>query len=273
MSIYIIMINYMDTMGLSVQTPIDTFEHPGSGSIIDVVSTMHVGSVGYYNKLHDHLSQRLREGFFVVTEGIRESTSDEVAQLGPLGRLKHRAMARPSLNGVGLLELIYEESRFDVQHGLEDLLAEGAPEGKMINADMSMAEVAQHENVFALFAGSLDRYVRLEKFRRQHRKDPGNFDRVVYEAVREQTKEAEARQPSQGKRLRRSVTVDRRNQGVIDAVDNLLEADPASCVALVWGYGHRPGLVAAIQDRGYKNTGHKFLTVAFKPPAFNWVAG
>ncbi|MGZ6005465.1 MAG: hypothetical protein ACXWLH_04935 [Candidatus Saccharimonadales bacterium] len=261
------MVDVSDAHNVSVYTPIEEFVHPDSGSVVEVVSTIHVGSPLYYYDLQRHLQLRAEEGFLIGQEAIKAPTIAELRQ-ATAAELDKYELFKTVAKYSGKAALGVERSdSFTYQYELYTRLEEDPLIPNIINTDVSMIEIARNARYIDLTQSVLSAYGFWWKMERAFKKGPEAYDQAIYDVIVKNIKEDKAKQmdpPNKGDKL----MVHDRNEAVLGGVDTLLDEDPATKIALVWGFGHRHGLVEGIEQRGYRPKRISFVTVAMNPTLF-----
>jgi len=258
------MANSQETSPIYIQTPIDELTHPDSQSVIDVVSTVHVGSPMYFYSLRNYLEQRAAEGFVIGAEAIRESSPDSVSEASIRDRLKYRLYmtgVRYSIRGIVRVE---DSDSFTHQYELDEMLADDPLIPERVNTDVTELDVARNTRYVDLVRGIYSANSLYRKLEHAFKKGPADYDQAIYNEISRQFDARKTELQDRPKRSDRAMVHDR-NQAVLEHIDKLLSKDAAAKIALVWGYGHRRGLVDGIEQRGYKLTRVASLTVAFRP--------
>ena len=249
---------------LSVNTPIDEYTHRPSGSVVDLVSTLHVGSPSYFGMIADHLATRVSEGFIVYKEGIREPLPDELDQANTSTKLRHRLVLACSEYAGRAIVGVEDSLSFTNQLVLEEELRSEPECTKIVNVDVSELDIARASSIYGLaqrVRSSRAFFRRLEIARQG---GPLAYDEAIYKEIVDQFRESEASQRANPKKVNQAV-VDERNEVVLEHLDELCKQNESAKAAVVWGYGHRKGLAVGLEARGFRHTKTKSLMVGFNP--------
>lgn len=239
----------------TVTTPIDTFEHPETGSVIDIVSMFHVGEPSYYHKLGSYIMGRQDEGFGVHYESITDNDAPN-ADSGFLDGLKRKlflAEADAQVDGMVILML---DSSYTTQSNDDLFRDEGAR-----NNDVTEEEIIANTSLFAQLA----KFVHARKFRRElkraARKGTESLDEHTFTKLKklEDTVKSGNERKSPG----HHIIIDRRNEVALAGVDAELVENQDAKLVLVWGLGHLAGLSSGLIERGYTHADTQEVTVAF----------
>jgi hypothetical protein len=240
----------------SASTPFDTFENPTTGSLIDIVSVVHVGLPSYYRAIGKHITSRQEEGFQVQHEGIGES--EDFVPSGALAGVKNKLFQLSTdacIDTFVAVELgsAYENQDNSKLYGEED-------DGRL---DITEADYITGMSVLAL-AGRLfgSRWMNRKVQKAAEHTEPEKLDELVFGIIHKNVEAFEGG----GKRNRsfgHKLVIDRRNELALAGVDATLEKDAATKLVLVWGIGHLAGLGSGLIDRGYAHVAHEEVQVAF----------
>lgn len=239
----------LETPAWKIATPVDTFEHPDTGSVVDVVSMLHIGDSRYYKRVGEYVMARQSEGFVVQYEDI-SSVEHPEARSTPRQRAKAKLLdmvldAQVDRNVLLMLHLGYEGQP---NEGL--FLKESSQ-----RHDISMAEVVESTS----FALGVAKFVaarrNLRRAKRKFKKGPRELERHFFSIVKDETDKMVA--GAQKRKWGDGLIIDRRNQVALGGVDGALAQDPSTHICLIWGWGHLSGLSAGLVERGYTNVGHR----------------
>jgi hypothetical protein len=239
-----------------VSTPIDTFVHKETDSVIDLVSTVHVGLPNYYRKLGNYILARQDEGFVVHYEGITEAADDAPPKFAPIHHLKFRLQKGYLNHVIDGYVLVESHSEYTLQDN--DMLFLPITSE---NNDMTDIEYAGKLGILT----HLKAYYDARKLSRKLGKAADEGTEVINECVFNVIKKNVdmSSKPKFQPKWDKKVTLDQRNEIALHAVDRTLEKDPASKLVLLWGIGHRAGLLAGLELRGYSHTEQRDFRVAF----------
>lgn len=245
----------------SVRTPIDTFENPTTGSLIDIVSTVHVGLPSYYRSLGRRIVSRQDEGYSVHYETI--SSSDDCTPTGLIEKMKFRLHDATSDASADSLIAVELSSTYTLQDDDELFRTEEATNYDITGAEYTRA-VGLGLHAMRLVR-SRARRSSLQKIAKEKKTE--DLDEHVFTLIRK-----DVAQHKNGSKRRRewgdSITIDRRNDIALQGVDNVLETDSESKLVVVWGLGHLAGLSAGLVSRGYEHTGRKEVEAAYSHTIF-----
>lgn len=261
------MANHSETYPLSIKTPIEEYTHGPSGSVVDLVSTCHVGSPVYFGRLVHHLETRASEGFVVLEEGIRETSSDELDQASIAAKLKHRLMLVGVEYAGRAVDGVENSARFTNQSDYMEDLGNQAEFLTTVNVDVTELDVARASSIYGLAqrvrsSRALSR--RLEKARIG---GPLAYEVAIYNEIADQFRESEAKQKVKSQKADLAV-VDERNEAVLKHIDKLCEQNEVAKAAVLWGYGHRRGLADGLESRDFRCTKVTSIVVAYNPSPF-----
>jgi len=245
-----------------VETPIDTFEHPETDSVIDIVSLVHVGQPSYYRELGEYIMGRQDEGFAVHYESVAVGGEEATEPRGALIRAKN-----------WLLEEFYEaEADAFVTVELNSsytIQANGVlfrPEGSY-NYDVDDAFVTEHASLFKFILEFGKARVVRKRLASAAKQGSGAVDEYVFNKLKDGVSESVG--PKAERHAKRDkVIVGARNEVALAGVDHALEADTDAKLVLVWGVGHLAGLSAGLVARSYTHSHRQGVQAAFSLPAF-----
>lgn len=258
------MVNALAIHPISVQTPIEEFTNPSSGSVIDVISTVHVGSPFYYDRLRDHLRLRAEEGFVVGEESIRETSEAEIAEAKARDKNKHKLLIIGANYAMQALISVENSPSFTSQYEFDARLAVDPLITERINMDVTDLDIARSSRYSDLARMVFSAYSLSKKLERAFEKGPEAYDQAIYDAIAKDFEASKVKQQAKPKRKDNGM-LHNRNRAVLEHVDGVVTEDPEAKIALVWGYGHRRGLVDGIQQRGYRRTWVSSETVTLNP--------
>ncbi|MEO8862957.1 MAG: hypothetical protein ABI354_01400 [Candidatus Saccharimonadales bacterium] len=242
-----------------VSAPIRTYEHPNTGSVIDIVPTIHVGEPSYYARLGDYVRARQDKGFIVQYESIAESEEPEYP-LSLAGRFKHKLLIATMDASYDASVIATDASRYVAQPNDRLFREEGST-----NVDVDESYTAANMGVLA----QLDDLYSTTRFRRKlskasRTKDVEQLNEFIFSVIKKGV------ETSLGTRRRlhppsHKFIIDKRNEVALTGVDNTLETDPSAKIVLIWGLGHLAGLAAGLKRRDYEHVDSKDITVTFSP--------
>lgn len=234
-------------------TPINTFEHPETGSIIDIVSLIHIGEERYYRQLGAHIMNRQDEGFIVQYERISFNPDAPTVDPSMLTKLKDKIDDKKTDASAGIDLTLERTTNWVSQDDAWLFRLEGAQ-----NIDLDHSDIVPKEKLIPKLYQLLSFTLVYRKVARMAKKDPAELEQFIFKKLK---KVADA--DNAGKRKRKSpLTIDARNEVALAGVDAALEADAAERIVLVWGLGHLAGLSAGLIDRGYEHIERQEVVVA-----------
>lgn len=232
-----------------IATPVDTFEHPETGSQIDIVSMLHIGEPEYYRRVGAHVMGRQAEGFQVHYEEIAAVDQGGSAQ-GVKERVKSKILDSAENAQVDAAVLLMLHLGYEVQPNEGLFLVDGSH-----RHDVTVNDVVESTSFALSVAKLVLERRRLMQYKKKLKSGREELDRHVFTGLRGETDGLKAgtqkRAPGDG------FLVDRRNEVALRGVDVELAQDPSVGICLVWGWGHLRGLSAGLIDRGYVNVDHK----------------
>ena len=238
-------------------TPIDSFEHSATGSLIDIVSMVHVGLPRYYQNLGDYITSRQDDGFQVHHEGI--APSDDFVPRNSVEKVKNKLFqlsTDASINGLVILEIGSEYTN----QGNDQLFYEAGSSGEH---DVTEAEYITGLSVLTHAARLIGNRRLSRSIRKASRsKTPAALDERIFGIVRSNIvayEDGDKRHRSPGDKF----VIQKRNEIALAGVDGALEVDDAAKLVLVWGLGHLAGLRSGLVDRGYEHVGRQEVEAAF----------
>ncbi len=243
----------------NVTTPIDTFERPETGSIIDIVSVIHVGQPSYYGILGKYIMGRQDEGFEVQYEQISYN-SDTPLKSGILTKIKDK-IDDAKTDATVDIDLAVDRATGWI-HQRDDLLFR--PEGAR-NIDMDYSEVLTHENLMYKIYELISFKVGQRKVARLVRQDPQLLEEFLFGEMKKTVVRHETGQIN-SRRRNKKVTIGMRNERALEGVDESLDLNPSAKLVLIWGRGHLEGLQAGLTDRGYEHAERKEVEAIFSMP-------
>jgi hypothetical protein len=237
-----------------IATPINKFEHPDSGSQIDIVSVVHVGTPDYYRKLGNYIMERQANGFTVHYETI--SSDEEITQpTNPIESLKTRVQeARTDVSADNLI-LVEDHSNYTTQCDSDMFNISDAK-----NYDIAEADYVRRSGLLKLTRNWISARRLNRKLERAADKGSDAMDELIFGLLKKDIDEI-ASGTLRNKRRDR-VTIHARNQIALEGIDTALSDNPSAKLLLVWGIGHLAGLKSGLTDRGYARTGHEEVDVA-----------
>ncbi len=241
-----------------VSTPIDSFEHPETGSVIDVISLVHIGLPAYYRKLGGYIMTRQDEGFIVHGEGITEEGASTVTS-SPLGYIRRRLMEAHLDQSAENYALVEVHSGYTLQDNSK-LFREKDSE----NHDVSVAYITRHVGFLGHLKSVINAKRLTHKLEKNARKGPDHVDEFVFKAIKKEV--AKATSPKKRHTPYSKVMLNARNQVALEGVDGALAGDPSAKLVLVWGIGHFTGLQSGLTERGYQHTNRQEVQAAFSGP-------
>lgn len=251
-----------------VRTPIEEFSHRSSGSVVDLVSTIHVGSPSYFSQLGSHLARRVEEGFVILGEGIRAPSEEELLEVNLRDDLKNRLRVMASGYGALAFDRVYSDSvHFTDQGELLYGLDTGLGGQALVNADINQLDIARASSVFGLVQGLCYSYSFFRRLEAARREGLVAYDEAIYREIVKGFREGEKKTGPKIRSMDRAV-LGERNRVVLGHLDGLLKQDEAAKAAIPWGYGHRDGLAEGLGERGYRCTRESYVTVAVAPASF-----
>jgi len=258
------MVDTPEIHNLAVSTPIEEFTKHDSGSVIDIASTLHVGSPFYFDRLHAYASQRASEGFVIFEEAIGEASEEEQRQANVRERLKYKLLMTGASYAMRAIIGVEDSDHFTHQGRLVNSMDDGLEPSQCINVDVTEMDIARAASFYGLLRGIHSSRKFFKKLERAYEEGPVAYDNAIYKALVEEFRSSKAKQEARPKKKDQAMVYNR-NQVVLEHIDTLLAQDPAARIALLWGYGHRRGLTNGLQERGYRCTRVASLTVAFNP--------
>ncbi len=241
----------------SASTPIDTFENTATGSLIDVVSMVHVGLPSYYRRLGGYITSRQEEGFQVQYEGIGES--GDFVPHGVLEKAKYKLYQLKTDVTLDALVMLEIGSGYTNQDN-DELFGEEVDRSRH---DITEADQITGMSVLAHTGALLaSRKMSRKLLKIAKRGEPEKLDEHIFGIIHrelESFNDGSKRPRSWGYKL----LIGKRNEVALSGVDEALEADASAKLVLVWGLGHLAGLSSGLVDRGYEQTARQEVEAAF----------
>lgn len=234
-------------------TPIDTFGHPSTGSVVDVVALLHVGEQQYYRTLGRHIMGRQDEGFIVQYEKISFNPDAPLTDPSRLTRLKDK-IDDISTDAAAKISVTLDRTTSWVDQDERQLFY---PEGAE-NIDLDHSDILPKQSLFSKLYQLLSYKTAYRKVARMAEKDPAALDQFVFQKL----KKVSDRYQGGNRRRKSPLIIDKRNEVALTGVDSALEADASARIVLVWGLAHLAGLSSGLIERGYEQTGRKDIVVA-----------
>lgn len=246
----------------SVATPIDIFAHPDSNSLIDVVSTVHVGEPEYYVELASHLGNRINNNFNVFLEGISVEPTPQDKPI-PIRWIESQILEAEIDSDLDLQLLFAKTGKFVTQSALASLLTNEENDWPdfAINVDTDTNERAKYLGFSHSFKVLYRKHVALKRLVAKQEKADDDGHQLMYDIIADHFKKS-------GKRKSKSIkdpNIRERDKGVMEALDARLEDDQDAKIAILWGASHSVGIVRGLKERGYLRVNRKVVTVARNP--------
>ncbi|HEY4964359.1 MAG TPA: hypothetical protein VIH90_06745 [Candidatus Saccharimonadales bacterium] len=237
-----------------VSTPIDTFEHPETGSQIDLVSVVHVGTPSYYRKLGSYIMGRQDDGFTVHYETIA-SSDETIEPTTPLEAIKQRVHEAKTDASADSYVSVIVHSGYTIQEN-SDLFHDANSE----NHDITEAEYVGQSGLLTLARGLIGERRLRRKLEKTADKGSEAMDEFVFGVIKQGVDKATS--DKQRNKRHDKVTIQVRNQVALEGVDTALVDDPAAKLVLIWGVGHLAGLQSGLIGRGYEHTSRQETEIA-----------
>ena len=238
-----------------VSTPIDTFEHPETGSQIDLVSVVHVGTPSYYRKLGSYIMGRQDNGFTVHYETIASKNDETTDPATSLGAIKQRVYEAKIDAGADNFVSVMLHSGYTVQEN-SDLFRDANSE----NHDIDEAEYVRQSDLLTLTRGLIGERRLRRKLEKTAERGAVAMDELIFGVIKHDVDNAMS--GKQRNKRRDKVTIQVRNQVALEGVDSALVDNPEARLVLIWGVGHLVGLQSGLLDRGYEHTGRQETDIA-----------
>lgn len=237
-----------------VSTPIDAFEHPETGSQIDLVSVVHVGTPSYYRKLGSYIMGRQDNGFTVHYETIasNDETTDPAT---PLGAIKQRVYEAKIDAGADNFVSVMLHSGYTAQEN-SDLFRDANSE----KHDIDEAEYIRQLGLLTLTRGLIGERRLRRKLEKTAERGAVAMDELIFGVIKHDVENAMS--GKQRNKRRDKVTIQVRNQVALESVDSALVDNPEARLVLIWGVGHLAGLQSGLLDRGYEHTERQEIDIA-----------
>lgn len=221
--------------GNIVETSVNTFERPDTGSVIGYVSLIHGALPGYYEQIGELLEENEKTGAVIDFEYIHQPTEEDRQREPEMTELCDRlyragqAFTRPMEQAFGLVrqrETLppHETWQLNDPTALETVKTLGVvATEKLITAHESRAR--RHS--------SMSREQLRKAFLRQNSSFTQRLARTVPSPFRQ-------------------VLLTDRNNLRLQNVDALLERDPGQNITFAMGFGHLYGIGKGLEQRGYQ---------------------
>lgn len=236
-----------------VSTTINKFEHPETGSRVDLVSLMHVGKPEYYRRLGRYIMGRQNEGFTVHHEGISD---DDFKPTGLLERMKLMVQKAKWNNSYHDYSLVNLYSSYEAQD-YSRLFDDTKPNE---NHDIAMSEIIARTDILICLRSLMASRKQLRRDEKAARRGTEVIDEVIFRDIKEDVDSAKNGGVRNKRRDR--VIIHLRNNVALEGVDSALEEDPSAKIVLIWGIGHLAGLQSGLTDRGYTLTDSQEIHLA-----------
>jgi len=238
-----------------VTTPIDTFENPATGSLIDIVSTIHVADPSYYQELGQYIMSRQDEGFKVHRETI--DSSPDFITTGLREKMKAKLQDARVDASVDWLLTVQGRTPYRLQQN-KWLVRDEVDD----QHDVTEAECIRNISLGAQLSKYMLAWAGRQNIQRAaERKNPRDFEEYIFALLRKAVApyESGARGP---RRWGDAMIIDERNRIALSGVDKEIEEDGRTNLVLVWGMGHLAGLSAGLTARGYEHMGRRDVVAA-----------
>lgn len=229
-----------------VSTPIDSFAHPETGSQIDLVSVVHVGTPSYFKKLGSHIVGRQDEGFTVHYEATRED-HEFVESASLRERTKWHVKEALVDEFAEIYSSIASGSSYTIQNN-SSLFRNVNSE----NHDLSESELVRQISLITLLTELRRARKNRHKFEKATSKGPEFMDETVFGVIKKSVDTAKSGKAPNKRKNR--VIIQARNQVALEGVDAAVTESPGARLVLVWGIGHLAGLRSGLLDKGYEHT-------------------
>lgn len=238
----------------TVTTPIDTFEHPETGSQIDLVSVVHVGTPSYYRKLGSYIMARQDDGFTVHYETI--ASSDEVIKpTSLLEAIKRRIYEAKTDAGADSYVFVMMNSGFTIQNNSNLFIHTNSE-----NHDITEEDYVGRTSLLTLARGLIGERRLRRKLEMTADKGSEVMDELIFSVIKQGVDKVTS--GKQRIKWHDRVTIQLRNQVALEGVDAALVDNPAARLVLIWGVDHLAGLRSGLTTRGYEHTGHQETEIA-----------
>lgn len=238
----------------AVSTTINKFEHPETGSRVDLVSIMHVGKPGYYRELGRYIMGRQNKGFTVHHEGISNDETFKPTRL--LERMKLKLQEAKWNNSYDDYSLVNLYSSYEAQD-YSGLFDDTKPNE---NHDITMSDIIARTDILTCLRSLMASRKQLRRDEKAARRGTQVIDEVIFRDIKEDIDSAKNGGARNKRRDR--VIIHLRNNVALEGVDSALEEDPSAKIVLIWGIGHLAGLQSGLTDRGYTLTDSQEIHLA-----------
>lgn len=235
----------------AVRSPIITYEHPDHENRVDMVGTVHVAEPDYYVAVQEFVDNRASEGAIVHYELTKTPTAEQLAEAP-------RAVRRKAERTIAAMRELY---------GMIGEIDGLIPQNEGIvyrdewrNHDSTLLE--QCATMSRLTVDGLWASVKIVKLAtRLAGRDA--MQTLMLQQLSEATSGRE-HTPGLAERLttigRDKHVVVGRNAVALAAFDAELRADPTTDILFLWGANHLKSLGQEVRNRGFVQTGERYLT-------------
>lgn len=240
-----------------ITTPIDSFINLETGSQVELVSLVHVGTPQYYQQLGRYIMGKQDEGFTVQYEEVAsEAIPDKSGRLDRVKMRIQRARMDQVANGYVAIEL---GSGYTAQDYDQLFRTEGSE-----RRDITDLDAIQKSSLLTLALVYAEARLSARKLKEVARKSPDKMDDKVFDIIKSNVDGVSKKKllPRPGNK----VTIKMRNQAALEGVDDALVNDQAARLVLIWGLGHLAGLEAGLLERGYEHVERHEVDLAVHMP-------
>jgi hypothetical protein len=238
----------------TLQTPVARYRHRGSGRVVTLVGTMHIGEKTYYERLHALVSGLEAAGASVHYEWIRPAAEEEWAAASDSERALRPGMwkdqdraALAACRYLGWIPQPFPLGNAASWHNsdLTDLeLIRRAGPGIVRERQRAAEEADFTDDELEMMLGAgmtvYTRLLALDRF--------GLLQRLAKRvALGDQRLDIDG------------VAIGERNRTALAALP------PGGDVVLLWGAGHLPGLATGLRNAGYRRQSIEWVTVGTVP--------
>ena len=240
----------MRLAGRTLATPVLWYRHTGTGTVLTLVLTSHIGTAGYYAAMAARISELETGGAAVLWEGVRTAPDDEWATATEDEHAAHQVLLtfyrdRPAMIAAHLGWVMQKELPIGagwINTDLTDLETVRAAGPAAIlamgqQADRALARFGGHRDAYSRVMGSLI----MRALARPHG--------TLTEAIRKVAPDVYA------------VLLEQRSKIAVAAVD------PGRDTVMIWGAEHAGSIEAALTATGWQRTPlRRWLTAGQLPP-------
>lgn len=240
------------------ETSLVEFRHTHTRSLISIVGMIHYGEHQYYKRIQHELDERDAAGHLIHYELVKQSEDNQIDFMTKrkLGLVKKGALAvSGAFSELGLLsqkdEIVYHPHWENNDISLEDYIKQTSLRTALKRSIGGM--------IFGKLLGVLPHNERAEFLATILEKLEEIDSQKRLALTGDIVEGAEAVKGYSGL-YDDPITLTKRNEIALQAVDETLRTNPDANIVLMWGQAHILGQAEGLQDRGYIQTDEQKIT-------------